>query len=37
MESIASELAKRGQPWSVIEKVLGVNFQRVLGDIWGTA
>ena len=37
MESIASELAKRGQPWSVIEKVLGANFQRVLGDIWGTA
>ncbi|HTS13541.1 MAG TPA: membrane dipeptidase [Candidatus Limnocylindrales bacterium] len=37
MEVIAAELAKRGQPPSVIEKVLGSNFQRVLGDIWGTA
>lgn len=37
MELIAEELARRGQPSSVIEKVLGANFQRVLGDIWGTA
>lgn len=37
MQIIAEELAKRGQPWSVIEKVLGTNFERVLGDIWGTA
>ena len=37
MEVIASELAKRGQPSAVIEKILGANFQRVLGDIWGTA
>jgi membrane dipeptidase len=37
MEIIATELAKRGQPSSVIEKVLGANFQRVLGEIWGTA
>jgi len=37
MEMIAAELAKRGQPSSVIEKVLGSNFQRVLGDIWGAA
>jgi len=37
MEVIASELAKRGQPSPVIEKVLGANFQRVIGDIWGTA
>ena len=37
MEIIAGELAKRGQPSSVIEKVLGANFQRVLGEIWGTA
>lgn len=37
MEIIAEELARRGQPSSVIEKVLGANFQRVLGDIWGTA
>lgn len=36
MEIIAAELAKRGQVSSVIEKVLGANFQRVLGDIWGT-
>jgi membrane dipeptidase len=35
MEVIAGELAKRGQPPVVIEKVLGANFQRVLGDIWG--
>jgi membrane dipeptidase len=37
MEIIATELARRGQPSSVIEKVLGANFQRVCGDIWGTA
>jgi membrane dipeptidase len=37
MEIIATELAKRGQPPSVIEKVLGANFQRVIGEIWGTA
>ncbi len=37
MKIIAEELARRGQPSSVIEKVLGANFQRVLGDIWGTA
>ena len=34
---IAEELSRRGQPSSVIEKVLGGNFQRVLGEIWGTA
>lgn len=37
MEIIGAELAKRGQPSSVIEKVLGANFQRALGEIWGTA
>ena len=37
MQIIAAELAKRGQPESVIEKVLGANFQRVIGEIWGTA
>lgn len=37
MEIIAVELAKRGQPAATIEKVLGANFQRVLGEIWGTA
>ncbi|MGC1785863.1 MAG: membrane dipeptidase [Terriglobales bacterium] len=35
MEIIAIELAKRGQPSAVIEKVLGANFQRVIGEIWG--
>jgi len=37
MEIIAEELARRGQPSTVIEKVLGANFQRVVGEIWGTA
>ena len=37
MEIIAAELQKRGQPSSVIEKVLGANFQRIIGEIWGTA
>ncbi|MFZ0798507.1 MAG: membrane dipeptidase [Terriglobales bacterium] len=36
MEIIATELAKRGQPESVIEKILGANFHRVIGEIWGT-
>src|SRR5450755_2852585 len=37
MEVIASELQKRGQTSAVIEKVLGANFQRIIGEIWGTA
>jgi membrane dipeptidase len=37
MQVIAAELAKRGQPSSVIEKVLGANFQRVIGEIWEMA
>jgi membrane dipeptidase len=37
MEVIAAELQKRGQPSAVIEKVMGTNFQRVIGEIWGTA
>jgi membrane dipeptidase len=37
MEIIAAELQKRGQPSATIAKVLGANFARVLGDIWGTA
>lgn len=37
MQIIAEELAKRGQSSAIIEKVLGANFQRVLGEIWGTA
>ena len=35
MEVIAAELQKRGQPSAVIEKVLGANFQRIIGEIWG--
>jgi membrane dipeptidase len=37
MQIIAEELARRGQPSPVIEKVLGANFQRACGAIWGTA
>ena len=37
MEIIATELAKRGQPTAVIEKVLGANFLRVIGEIWGAS
>jgi len=37
MVIIAEELGRRGQPSSVIEKVLGTNFQRALGEIWGAA
>ena len=35
MQVIADELARRGQPSPVIEKVLGANFQRVIREIWG--
>ncbi len=37
MEIIAADLQKSGQPSSVIEKVLGANFQRIIGEIWGTS
>ena len=37
METIAWELEKRGQSSATIEKVLGANFHRVLGEIWGSA
>ncbi len=37
MEIIADQLAKGGQTSATIEKVLGANFQRVLGEIWGKA
>lgn len=37
MQLLAEELARRGQSSSTIEKVLGANFQRVIGDIWGDA
>jgi hypothetical protein len=36
MEVIAAELQKRGQPASVVEKVLGANFERIIGEIWGS-
>jgi microsomal dipeptidase-like Zn-dependent dipeptidase len=34
---IAERLSRRGPPSAVIEKILGANFQRILGEIWGTA
>jgi membrane dipeptidase len=34
---IADELHRRRHSDDVIEKLLGRNFQRALGDIWGTA
>jgi membrane dipeptidase len=37
MEGIATALAARGYRWAAIEKILGANFHRVLGEIWGTA
>lgn len=36
MQVIGEELANRGQSAAVIDKVLGANFQRVIGEIWGT-
>ncbi len=36
MERIATALSARGYKAAAIEKVLGGNFQRVLGEIWGT-
>ncbi len=37
MEIVAGKLKERGYPQTVVDKVLGENFHRVLGDIWGTA
>lgn len=37
MEAIAGALEARGYRASAIEKIVGGNFHRVLGDIWGTA
>jgi membrane dipeptidase len=37
LEIIASGLGKLGYSWEVVEKVLGRNFYRALGEIWGTA
>lgn len=34
LESIAIALAKRGHPSATIEKIIGGNFHRVLGEIW---
>lgn len=36
MEKIATALSARGYKAAAIEKVLGANFYRVLGEIWGT-
>jgi microsomal dipeptidase-like Zn-dependent dipeptidase len=37
MEAIAAALAARGYKTPAIEKILGGNLHRVLGEIWGTA
>ncbi len=37
MEAIATVLSARGYQTPAIEKILGGNFHRVLGEIWGTA
>jgi len=37
LELIAAELAKRGYDDPGIQKIVGGNFQRVLGAIWGAA
>jgi membrane dipeptidase len=37
MEKIAAALDGRGYKATAIEKILGGNFNRVLGEIWGTA
>jgi membrane dipeptidase len=36
MEFIADALLKRGHKTSVVEKVMGLNFKRVFGEIWTT-
>jgi membrane dipeptidase len=35
IELIASDLAKAGYPARVVEKVIGGNFYRLFGEIWG--
>jgi membrane dipeptidase len=37
MEGIAAALAGKGYRPATIEKILGANFDRALGEIWGTA
>ncbi len=34
MDLIAAEMARRGRPDRVIEKILGANFVRALGEAW---
>lgn len=34
-EKIADRLARRGHPWSTIEKILGGNFLRYASTVWG--
>jgi microsomal dipeptidase-like Zn-dependent dipeptidase len=34
MELIAAALLKRGHKSGVVEKTMGANFKRVLGEIW---
>ncbi len=35
LESIAEEMDRRGYSCTVIEQVLGANFKRAMGEIWG--
>ena len=37
MEAIAAALEARGYKAAAVEKILGANFHRVLGEIWGTS
>jgi len=34
MRDIAEGLRKRGKPWNVVERVVGANFHRTIGEIW---
>ena len=34
---VAGKLRAHGYPAAAVDKVLGENFHRVLGEIWGTA
>jgi membrane dipeptidase len=36
MQIVASRLQQHGYPAAVVDKVLGGNFQRVIGEIWGS-
>lgn len=35
METLAGMMSARGHPDAVIEKVMGANFLRLLGEVWG--